>query len=132
MRWLWAGPGSLAGLVLLALARLTGGIVRRREGTLEGHGGALGRILSWWGGRSRTIEAIALGHVILARDAQTLDRWRAHERVHVRQWERWGPLFVPAYVFGSLWAWIRGRDPYHMNRFEREARGADRPSDSGA
>ena len=131
MRRLWAGPGTLAGLVLLALARATGGAVRRHDGTLEACGGALGPILSWWGGRSRRIEALALGHVILARDARQLDEWRAHERVHVRQWERWGPLFVPAYAFGSLWAWLRGRDSYHANRFEREARGADRPPDLG-
>ena len=38
--------------------------------------------------------------------------WRAHERVHVRQCETWGPLFVPAYLTASLWAVWRGRNFY--------------------
>ena len=46
---------------------------------------------------------------------------RAHERVHVRQCERWGPLFVPAYLGVSLWLMARGRDAYRDNPFEVEA-----------
>ncbi|MAI31120.1 MAG: hypothetical protein CBE00_02055 [Planctomycetaceae bacterium TMED240] len=42
--------------------------------------------------------AIALGHVLLARDQKTLGRTRTVERVHVRQYERWGIMFVPAYL----------------------------------
>jgi hypothetical protein len=42
--------------------------------------------------------------------------------VHVRQYEHWGPLFVPAYLAASLWALLRGRDPYYHNWFEMEAR----------
>jgi hypothetical protein len=42
--------------------------------------------------------------------------------VHVRQYERWGPLFVPAYLVSSLVLWLRGRDPYWDNPFEVEAR----------
>ena len=123
MRRLWAGPGTLLGLLLLVLTRATGGVVRGREGTLEAHGGALARVLPGFGRSSRRVEALALGHVILARDPQALDRWRAHERIHVRQWERWGPLFLPAYGARSLWAWLNGRDPYRANGFEREAWG---------
>jgi hypothetical protein len=44
----------------------------------------------------------------------------------VRQCERWGPLFLPAYAIASLSAWVRGRDPYEGNRFEREAFAVDR------
>ena len=46
---------------------------------------------------------------------------RAHERVHVRQYERLGALFFPLYVGSSLVQWLRGRDPYFDNHFEREA-----------
>jgi hypothetical protein len=48
---------------------------------------------------------------------------RAHEQVHVRQYERWGPLFVPAYLLSSLVELLRGRRPYRDNWFEREAYG---------
>ena len=57
---------------------------------------------------------------------------RAHERVHVRQYEWWGPLFVPAYLLAGLWALIHGGHPYFDNRFEREARLADVSAAEGA
>jgi hypothetical protein len=59
--------------------------------------------------------------VVLARTDPDLDATRAHERVHVRQCERWGPLFIPAYLSSSAWAAIRGEDAYRDNGFEREA-----------
>lgn len=113
------------GLALLALARASGGAVRRREGTLEAWGGALGALMARVAG-PRSLRALALGHVILARDEVSLEEFRAHERVHVRQWERWGPVFPLAYLAASAWAWLRGRDPYRGNRFEREAWGEER------
>jgi hypothetical protein len=112
----------LPGLVLLAAARATGGVARRRDGVLEACGGALPTILTGLGAGRLSIEAIALGHVILARSVEGLDRFREHEHVHVRQWERWGPVFPFAYVASSWWAWLRGRDAYWANAFEREAR----------
>jgi hypothetical protein len=66
-------------------------------------------------------EALALGRVLLALGPDELGRWRAHERVHVAQADRWGPLFLPAYLTASAWALARRRDPYLDNRFEREA-----------
>ena len=54
-------------------------------------------------------------------DQAALDRSRAHERVHVRQCERWGPLFIPAYLLASAVLWCQGRDFYEENPFEREA-----------
>jgi hypothetical protein len=62
-----------------------------------------------------------LGHVLIARDRRSLEETRAHERVHVRQCETWGPLFVPAYLTASLWAVWRGRNFYFDNWFEVEA-----------
>lgn len=125
LAWAWAGPGSLVGLALAALARASGGAARRRDGTLEACGGALGSLMARAAG-PRSLRALALGHVILARDPASLEEFRAHERVHVRQWERWGLLFPFAYLAASLWAWRRGHDPYLGNRFEREAWGEER------
>lgn len=45
-----------------------------------------------------------------------------HELVHVRQFERWGPLFVPAYAIASIVARARGGRAYADNRFEIAAR----------
>jgi hypothetical protein len=62
-----------------------------------------------------------LGHVVLGRTGHCLDSCRTHELVHVRQYERWGPLFIPAYVACSVFIWFRGGDAYRDNPFEREA-----------
>jgi hypothetical protein len=51
---------------------------------------------------------------------------RAHEQVHVRQYERWGPFFVPAYLASSLWQGLCGRHLYRDNHFERPAFAAER------
>ena len=121
--YLWAGPTTAAGLAFVLPTVLTGGSARRVEGVLELHGGLctwfLRRPVGWVlpGGAA----AMTLGHVVLGRDPATLDQTRAHERVHVRQCERWGPLFLPAYGLASLIAWGRGRDAYRDNPFEREA-----------
>jgi hypothetical protein len=64
---------------------------------------------------------MTLGHVILARDQDCLDTSRDHEHVHVRQYERWGPLMIPLYLTASLVLWCRGYDAYLDNPFEREA-----------
>src|SRR2546423_1492085 len=82
-------PGTLGGLVLTAVAWASGGSVRRLAGTCEVHGGALDAV---FGLLNRSgLQAVTLGHVIVGRDAASLDEFRAHERTHVRQWERWGP-----------------------------------------
>ena len=67
---------------------------------------------------------MTLGHVIIGRDEHCLDSCRSHEQAHVRQVERWGGAFIPAYVAASLWAWSRGKHYYLDNWFERDARRA--------
>lgn len=125
-RWiiyLWAGPTTLFGLLFAAATLLSGGQARIVTGVLEICGGAsefyLRRIVGFAlpGGAS----AMTLGHVVLARNPQLLEVTRNHERVHVRQCERWGPLFIPAYLLASLLAWMRCGHPYRDNFFEREA-----------
>jgi hypothetical protein len=63
-----------------------------------------------------------LGHVVLARSEQSLYASRTHEHAHVRQYERWGVLFFPAYVVAGLGAWLKGENPYRDNAFEVAAR----------
>ncbi len=46
--------------------------------------------------------AITFGHTVLARTQADLDASRSHERIHVRQYERWGLFFIPAYLLCSL------------------------------
>lgn len=65
--------------------------------------------------------AITLGHTVLARSIADLERTREHELVHVRQYEIWGPLFIPAYFLASGYLWLRGYDAYLDNPFERQA-----------
>lgn len=65
--------------------------------------------------------AITFGHTVLARSLSDLEASRAHERIHVAQYERWGILFIPLYLGCSLWLMLRGQSPYWDNPFEREA-----------
>ena len=123
--YLWALPTTAVGLLALALAAIVSRGVRYQvvAGVLEVHGG----LVTWFlthctllrGGAS----AMTLGHVVLGRDEWLLDLTRDHERVHVRQCERWGPLFLPAYGLASLLVMLRGGRPYQDNPFEREAYG---------
>jgi hypothetical protein len=120
LRLVWALPWTLLGLAVGLAALLTGGGGRRVGRVLEFHGGILQRLLRRVpiaGGAA----AMTLGHCVIARTQADLDRSRRHELVHVAQYERWGPLFVPAYLASSAWLWFRGRDPYLDNPFEIEA-----------
>jgi len=67
--------------------------------------------------------AVALGNVIIGCDQACLDQSRTHEHFHVKQYEHWGPFFLPAYLASSLVAKKRGLDPYLDNGFEIEAYG---------
>ena len=93
-------------------------------GVLEAHGPGIAALFDLLSPR-RAIAAMTLGHVVIARNATTLASTRAHERVHVRQCERWGPCFVPAYLAASALEWLPEtvtRSVRHLdNSFEREA-----------
>ncbi len=113
----WAAPTSLLGLLAVALTAPRWRVV---DGVIEAHGPRLARLLDLVAPQMHVL-AMTLGHVVIARDAAALDETRAHERVHVRQAERWGPCFVPAYLIASAVAWSRGGDAYADNVFERDA-----------
>jgi hypothetical protein len=85
------------------------------DGVLVCEGATWPRRLGW------RYSAITFGHVILS-VGPAPDDLVAHELVHVRQYERWGPLFIPAYLAASSWARLRGRNAYSDNPFERQAR----------
>ena len=95
LRYLWASPNTVVGalFVPLALARGRATVVR---GVIEVHGSAIAWLLSRAPIGSGGAMALTLGHVVIGQDAAALDVTREHERVHVRQYERWGPLFLPA------------------------------------
>ncbi len=128
---LWVLPVSLCALPLLPFA-----VWRARwrvcDSVLEISSPALAWFLRgpWFrvmsGGEG--FAAATIGHVIVARDPQCLDRCRVHEHVHVRQCERWGVLFPLVYVLAGLYAAIKAKhwDAYYWNNvFEREARAAE-------
>ncbi|HZF09572.1 MAG TPA: hypothetical protein VFE33_12350 [Thermoanaerobaculia bacterium] len=125
-RYLWAFPVTALGLLAALLTALTGGVLRRQEGTLEIHGGFSFPLLCLL-----NAQALTLGHVVLGISPYALAFYRMHERAHVRQCERWGIFFLPAYFLAGLWAWLRGGRFYHDNRFEIIAERAERASRAG-
>lgn len=120
LRYCWAFPNTALGLFLTLPALVSGGKIRLIDGVLEISGRSTARVLQSipFGGGAL---AMTLGHVVLAVDEAVHERWRAHERMHVSQYERWGPFFLPAYFAAYFIASLRGEDGYTGNRFEVEA-----------
>jgi hypothetical protein len=123
--YLWVLPTSLVGLLFAALALVSGGRMRVVDGVLEVHGGLVAAFLRHCTPLRGGASAMTLGHVVIGRTRELLDFTRAHERVHVRQAERWGPLFIPAYLSMSALVYFRGGRAYEDNPFEREAYALD-------
>ena len=133
LRVLWVAPVSVFALPLLPLSvwraqwRVIGGVLEISSPALSWFlRGPWFRAMSGGTGFS----AATIGHVIVARDAVSMDGCRAHEHVHVRQSERWGALFPLAYaVTGLHAAWIaRSWSAYYWdNPFEQAARAAEEP-----
>lgn len=135
VRIVWAFPATFLGVLFLPLALATGGGWQRRRGALEIYGGLVAWLLAHAVPIQGGASALTLGHVILGRDRALLESCREHEHVHVRQYERWGPFFIPLYALASLAVALRGGRPYRDNPFEREAfeycdsQGAEPPAD---
>ena len=110
LKMLWAAPWSLLGLLIGLLGLLSGGHVQRK-----------GRILEFWGGCVQAILRVCpfysgspvatFGHIVLGRSDRYLNACRKHQLVHVRQYEQWGLLFVPAYLTCSVAIWFSGKRP---------------------
>lgn len=102
-------PISHAGALVATCVGLAIG-VPLSVGRIEVHDGLIVcRGLPTWAFRRG---GTCVGRVYLTRDVLS-ERTFRHERVHVRQWERYGFLFPPLY-------WAAGIDPL-KNRFEIEA-----------
>lgn len=115
---IWASPGTLVGLVIGTVGLASGGTWQLHSGVLEFYGGFVTRFLGMMPVRAA---AMTFGHVVLGQTSESLEFTRTHERVHVKQYERWGPFFIPAYLLFSAALWIAGRDAYRDNPFEVEA-----------
>lgn len=125
----WAGPNTLLGLVAGVAVLCLGGRARAVRGAVEFSGGLAGALIASLPAPLR-FSAITLGHVILGVSEAELSAARDHEHVHIRQYERWGPLFLPAYLLSSAWQVLRGRRAYRDNFFEREAWQAEAAPDA--
>lgn len=122
LRYAWASPATFVGLALAGIAGVFGATACVRKGVVEVAGGRL----TGFAGSSGPLRLIAItfGHVVLGVTHDALERVRAHEHAHVRQYERWGVLFFPIYGASSCYELLRGSDPYRGNLFERQARAA--------
>lgn len=117
----WVLPCSVLGGLFAAFVLLFGGRLKVVGGVIEV---ALTR-----GPRSACrfashlpFSAITFGHVVLGASEAELHSLREHERVHVRQYEQWGVLFLLVYPGASLVSFLRGRGWYQGNVFEVQAR----------
>jgi hypothetical protein len=123
--YLWALPVTLLGMLVALVARSSGGVLQRVGGVLEAAGGWPAWVLRRGFPVSGAVAAITLGHVVVGVSLAALASTRAHERAHVRQYERWGLLLLVLYPLAGLLAWVRGGHPYRDNYFERQARAAE-------
>jgi hypothetical protein len=134
VRTLWTLPTTALGLGVAALGTPWGTRWRMRAGVIECWGGPITWLLAHATLLAGGALALTLGDVILGQNEAALDLCRAHEHVHVRQAHAWGPLFVPAYLAASAWLYLRGREAYRGNPFERaayrisDARAGDAPN----
>ncbi|HEY4541344.1 MAG TPA: signal peptide prediction [Noviherbaspirillum sp.] len=126
MLWLWVAPLTLFGMTLALPVWAARGQIR----ILRAQACALlvqGWLADWILRRhpAGPMQAITLGHVVIARPGMLSPRLVVHELEHVRQGERWGPMFPLLYLGSSAWQWLRGRHAYRDNRFEIAARAAE-------
>lgn len=110
--WVWSAPLTAVGLLLAAAS----GRRPRWDDQLgclvvTGVRGPSEAALRLVGADANTV-----GHVILARSEAPSAVLLAHEAVHVRQAERFGPLLLPVYVF------LGARYGYRDHPLERAAR----------
>lgn len=117
---LWAAPYSLLGVLIGGVGLLSGGKMKFKDGALEFFEGGTKWFVRHLPLGASTI-GFTLGHVILGQTEAGLEVAAKHERVHVRQFERWGPFMGPAYLLASAWIWLRGGNAYRDNPFEIQA-----------
>lgn len=122
LRYIWALPNTLLGLLFIPLALFSKGRMEIVDGVMEIHGGFVSWFLKHCWPTNRYVAALTLGHIVLGYNKEMLSAFRRHEQAHVRQFEILGPFFLPVYLASSLWSWIRGRGAYRGNYLEKKAR----------
>ncbi|WP_019139548.1 hypothetical protein [Noviherbaspirillum massiliense] len=123
----WASPLTVLGLLMALPVVLIRGqmqLVRHPTIAILVRGPFADQLLSRHPFGAMT--AMALGHVVIAEQQGLSSRVLIHELAHVRQAARWGIIFPFAYIASSAWAGIRGRDAYWHNKFEIDAREAEK------
>ena len=123
-RYIWAAPCTVVGLCLIAPAFLFGARARVVDGVVEVEVPLLAKPTGCL--KTLPFNAITFGHIVVAASESELNRLRAHEHEHVRQYERWGIFFFAAYPAASFWQLLRGQRPYIDNWFEIQARAKER------
>jgi hypothetical protein len=108
----WASPLTVVGLLMAAAA------ARRPRWSAEHHCWLVESVRGPSGAALLTVgaEANAIGQVVLSRSEASSPALLAHEAVHVRQAERFGPLLFPLYL------WLGARYGYRAHPLERAAR----------
>ena len=124
-KYIWASPASALGVCVAGIASLVGAKIKRVSGVLEVSLAPRSALLCN-AIACLPFAAVTLGHVVIACSVKEQAVLRAHERVHVAQYELWGAFFLVAYPLESLFQWLRGRRFYLDNRFETAARAACR------
>jgi hypothetical protein len=108
----WAAPLTAVGLLMAAAAgRRPRWSAEHRCWIVDAVRGPSGVAL-----RAVGAEANAIGQVVLSRSTTSTPALLAHEAVHVRQAERFGPLLFPLYL------WLGARFGYRDHPLERAAR----------
>lgn len=127
LQYIWASPNTMIGIFIGLLGLSTGGKSQIQNGCIEFYGG----LVTWMLSRTRSpggVIAMTLGHAIIGQTKSGLELVRDHEHVHVRQYERWGPFFIPAYLICSGYLWLQNKECYRGNPFEIEAYQISDPS----
>jgi hypothetical protein len=122
--WLWALPLTMLGLPLVVLAKAQhrgqATMLRSPHGyVLTAHSRLIASLLRLH--PMGSMDAVAIGCCVLARDAQSLAKHLPHELIHVQQAQHWGVFFPLAYLASSAWQLLHGRCAYADNYFERQA-----------
>ena len=118
LKVIWASPNTLLGSLLGLVGILFGGKAQLARGVFEYHSGLVAWLLRRF---PNNVCAMTLGHSIIGIDKESLEAARDHEHVHIRQYERWGLFFIPAYFLSSAYMKYKGKNPYYDNHFEVEA-----------
>ncbi len=131
-RDLWRGiPGDIMGLMVMRGCGIAAPTSQVESGEVTALLVEDPRVERWFRIHLMPVRAQTVGNYIFARETVS-PAILAHECEHIRQWERFGPFFLAAYLGSSALAFLRGRRPYWDNHFEAAARAsADRMVSSG-